>query len=271
MRRFLAGLGFAWFVLVAGQIPAFAQDREASSDGQPPIIIERIVTGEDGRPVERPSNRKSPPGRLGMVNQEDEIDFGAAGLARRFDTNNPVARYGHAGEMAECVLASVGNGAASYVSTEFETEYETLWKAYRGRHLHCVNSAERGAPIMMVNAALAELLVVRNVDQPPLRAAAVDSGRAWSFIQGPEGVSHIATVGRCIVALSPGYAYDVLFTTPGYPDEREALDRAYSNSPECGLTERPKGRMSTIYQRMALTMALFNWYDVSSMAGASKS
>ena len=117
---------------------------------------------------------------------------------------------------------------------------------------------------MMVNAALAELLVARFVDEPPLFAQAVDGNIAQEFILGPDGnapQSDLATIGRCLAVYVPGMGYDLLYTGLGSKQEKESLEAIYQSAPECGVTKMP-GKVSKVYQRAAIAMGLFQWYGL---------
>lgn len=191
-----------------------------------------------------------------------KVDWARAKAGRELDTKSPVVRYGDAGRMAYCSLLSVGDGASAYVDTSPDPDYDALTHAYRYKHIQCADAAERSSPAEMVNAALAEMLVMKNVEQPPLRAEAVDAGAAQQFMASGKSSNGLDAIGRCAAVFSPGYAFDVLYTTPGSPEEREMFDLLYANTPECGLRERP-AKVNTVYQRMAVAMGLYRWYGLS--------
>lgn len=215
----------------------------------------------DGTTVGQPGSANSAiePGR-------EAIDWQRVFFERESKKNSPVDRYGHASYMAHCAIKSVGAEAADYVDTDWAGDYERLQEAFRGKHRHCVNSAQRAAPAMMVNAALAEILVTDLVPEPPLHAQAVDGTRAEQFILG-DGASQsdFATIGRCLAVFVPGYGYDLLFLEPGSREEKQHLEAMYRAAPECGLEERPS-EISPVYQRTAIAMGLFRWYGFSGEA-----
>ena len=238
-------------------------DRTIVVEGEREEPAERrpVRTYKQRRSVDQFGVQTGGEGANGALN----VDWQLIGMLRQLETNSLMSRYGHAGFMAYCVITSIGNGAADYVDTSSEPTYEALLHAYRYRHMQCADASERASPAMLVNAAIAEMLVVRNVAPPPLRANPddIDLVKASVFLAGPEGDSNIATVGRCAAIFSPGYAYDVLYTEPGSEEELEALNDLYSNTPECGLGEAPEG-LDTIFQRTALAMGLFKWKGITS-------
>lgn len=269
--RVKATLLAAGAALLAFPGVGYAQEREQERDNDDRVIV---VEGEreeveERRPVRQYKKRRSvdqygvQTGGEGL-NGSLNVDWQLIGMLRQLETNSLMSRYGHAGFMAYCVITSIGNGAAAYVDTSSEPDYQELLRAYRYKHMQCADAAERAAPAMLVNAAIAEMLVVRNVAPPPLRTNAddIDMVKASVFLRGPEGDSNIATVGRCAAIFSPGYAYDVLYTEPGSKEEEEALNDLYTNTPECGLAEAPEG-LDTIFQRTALAMGLFKWKGIS--------
>ncbi|MBW0144922.1 hypothetical protein [Sphingomicrobium clamense] len=260
----------AAFLAFPGAAEAQDQGRPQQDEDDRAIVVEgEREEVEERRPVRQYKGRRSvdqygvQTGGEGL-NGELNVDWQLIGMLRQLETNSLMSRYGHAGFMAYCVITSVGNGAAAYVDTSSEPDYQELLRAYRYKHMQCANAAERAAPAMLVNAAIAEMLVVRNVAPPPLRAKKdeIDMVKASVFLRGPEGDSNIATVGRCATIFSPGYAYDVLYTEPGSDEEEEALNDLYANTPECGLSEAPDG-LDTIFQRTALAMGLFKWRGIS--------
>ncbi|MCM8557027.1 hypothetical protein [Sphingomicrobium sediminis] len=253
----------------AGTGSAMAQEAPPAGGDEEEAPI--VISGErPSDPGNRGSRDPERPDEFYAVQQNDEdgtIDWQLLYLLREQNKNSVRDRYGHAGYMAQCALASVGEDAVSYVDVSAEPDYEALMKAFKGRHAQCVNSAQRAAPVYMVNAALAEMLVVNALPQPPLRAEGVDTARAADFVFGPEPESDINTVARCAVVYSPGLAYDVLFTSPDSKEERAALELLYANTPECGLSERPK--MEPIYQRTSLAVALFKWNELGPLAASA--
>lgn len=262
------------FLFAGTSDPASGQDaaNEGTAAHDAPIVIEGKVRNRDGKLVDRPSTRgeRRSFDRYPYETSEGGLDLQLLSLLRRSERDNVILRYGYAGHMARCAIASMGNRATQYVSTQTDSDQRPVLEAFNGRHRQCVNSAERAAPPYLVNAALAELLVIRNVDTPRLRADAVEGKDARRFIVGPEPESHMATVARCLAIFSPGLSYDILFTRPGSLDERAAFDRLYGQSPECGLRERPKG-FSPIYQRSYIAVALFALYDVASIEAKAPS
>lgn len=192
------------------------------------------------------------------------VDWTLLGMVRAGEANNPLDRYAHAWFMAKCAVDSVGEKAADYVDLDWAGEYPLVVEAFEHRHKQCVNAAVRAAPVMMVNAALAEQVVVRYVPEPPLYAQGVDGAKAERFIHGADGQapdSDLATIGRCLAVYVPGFGYDMLFTNPGTKEERDALDSLYAAAPECGLQARPR-KVSPVYQRNAIAMGLFAWYGM---------
>lgn len=258
---------------VSAPTVSFAQERQDEAEEEEKersIIVEGERQEEEVRRPQRTYKKRRSVDNFGVqtggegLNGELNVDWQLVGMLRQLETNSLMSRYGHAGFMAYCAITSVGNRAADYVDTSSEPTYEALLHAYRYRHMQCADAAERASPAMLVNAAIAEMLVVRNVAPPPLRenAADIDMVKASVFLRGPEGDSNIATVGRCAAIFSPGYAYDVLYTEPGSKDELEALNDLYSHTPECGLSVAPEG-LDPIFQRTALAMALFKWRGIT--------
>ena len=190
------------------------------------------------------------------------VNWETTKATHELDSKSPLVLYGVAGRMAYCALLSAQDGVRDYIDTSAEPDYEALTKAFRYKHMQCSDSAERASPAEMVNAALAEMMVMGAVAQPPLRANVIDQAAAASFLSAGGSQTGLDAIGRCAAIFSPGFAFDVLYTKPGSDEEAAMLDLLYANSPECGLKERPK-KISTVYQRMALAMGLYRWYGLS--------
>lgn len=280
LRKLLVVLATGSMTVLAA--PAMAQDavgiEERKADSRTSDEDTIVVRGEREKAVrqavrERGDRALRDSQIVGAMNSDggaanfgkEQIDWQRVFFARQMETNSPLARYAHAFRMASCALTSVGEDAAAYVETDGGPEWAKVTEAFRGQHRQCVESAARGAPAMMVNAALAEMLVMRFVDEPPLRALGVNADEAEDFIRGNHAEivdSDLATVGRCLAVFAPGYSYDLLFTNPGSRDEKKALETLYRNAPECGVAETPKG-ISPVYQRTSVAMGLFAWYGLA--------
>lgn len=249
---------------------AWAQERTQDEDE---ILIEGERTPAETRRVEResrPSKRQSlgqdqaaAPSNGGSETAITDPDWELLEMMRHANSNSPLYRYGLAIAMADCVVASVGDGAAEYVVVEDDPEFTAL-AARMGRHQQCANSLPMGVPARLLNAALAEKMILRQVAQPDLIASDVPMPAAAIFIAGGRDEVDFATVARCLVVNAPGYAYDLLLTAPGKSSEREAFADLYAAAPECGVAGGIKG-VSRVAQRLPIALALFQWNELGRM------
>ncbi|MEN3971256.1 hypothetical protein WJS89_01065 [Sphingomicrobium sp. XHP0235] len=257
---------------------AMAQDRDDDQEGvegQQAIVIEGEALEDDDTIEERTSPVAEPRSKslMGSINLAtdgtskrgpyfgiDSIDWEAIWLQNQFSGYDVLYRYGMAGYVANCAVASIGDRAAAYVSERPEDGFDSISKAFLGRHRHCLTSAAAGAPTPLINAALAEIIVTRRIVDVPDRSETIDVEAANRFIHEEDSVgdSDIATVARCLAVVSPGRSLAVLREEPMSEEESTALRALYSASPECGLKDTPD--LHPVYQRNAIAMALFRWY-----------
>lgn len=247
----------------ATQVESQQQDGEIVVEGQVRPDHENPQVRIHKRPNHLASFGVWPPPKFdGKGDTKYVVDWKLVGMVREQASYSTAERYRYAAHMANCVLASRGNKAAEYIDIDDKPQFKKLERAYRGRHMQCANSAERASPMMFVNGVMAEMLVLANVDVPPLRAEDLPAEQVNSFLGGPRVLIDLPALGRCLAVYSPGYGYDLFYTLPGSDEEEEALDRMYRNSPECGVTERPE-KVDTVQQRLAIALGLFRWYGIS--------
>ena len=140
-----------------------------------------------------------------------------------------------------------------------DEKYEALAKALKSDHRSCIKAESSGIPMTIVNAALAERVILGEGPQLEPRAMSLDQNVADAFTTMAPGVKiNFDIIGRCAAVYSPGLTYKVLETEPGSDAELEALNSLYKNTPECGLRESPDGA-PTGYQRGVLAAGLYHW------------
>lgn len=263
-----------WGIFVALACPATAFAQEAEQDEgavEQEVVIEGTIRPDHENPQvrahKRPNHLSSfgiwpPPKFDGKNDTKQKVNWQLVGLVRQQESFSTADRYRHAAHMASCVISSIGDDAGKYIDFADKPRFKKMERAYRGRHMQCAKSAERATPMQFVNGVMAEMLVLKNVDVPPLRQREVEAREANDFIGHNRLLMDLATLGRCIAVHSPGYGYDLFYTLPGSDEEKELLDRTYRNTPECGVNARPK-KIDTVQQRLAIALGLYRWYGLS--------
>lgn len=169
---------------------------------------------------------------------------------------NPVVIETAGKEIANCVVRNANGKAGDLLGGPLtdDPKFHRLNGALGGRYRECVTSAS-DIPLFVVNAALAEELL-KAAPLPPEQANP-DLRVVAKFFSDPAGIT-MPSVGRCLAAMSPNLVYQVVATTAGSPEEKQALDAAYSNTPDCGVPVPPP-EIPLIEQRSALATGLYYW------------
>jgi len=169
---------------------------------------------------------------------------------------DPAAAYTTAVGMAHCLVknAKAKSGELLGGPLTDDPQFHRLSRALSGRYQLC-NTSASDMPLFVINAALAEELLKASplpADQPKPDLHAVAK-----FYQDPAG-NTIDSVGRCLAAMSPNLVYQLVTTTAGSPEEKQALNAAYSKTPDCGVPA-PPADIPVAEQRSALTTGLYYW------------
>lgn len=191
------------------------------------------------------------------------VDF-----AREFDSKLLMTQresYAKAFKIAEavsgCVVEKLGADAGGLVGGALsrDEQYERLAEALGTKNSSCLRAEAAGIPMSVVNAALAEQILRKNETALEPRAMSLDQDKADKFTTMAPGIKmNFDIIGRCVAVYSPGLAYDVLKTETGSEAEKQALDKLYASTPECGLKAAPGG-VATGYQRGVVATGLYHW------------
>ncbi|WP_336986386.1 hypothetical protein [Altererythrobacter aquiaggeris] len=166
--------------------------------------------------------------------------------------------------ISDCVTKSGEADLTAMVDGEFAKFgiFTRLMTGMRKGHSFCVKSDKPAIPFF-VNAAMSEryLQSLEAGDQAGM-AKAENMGQARYFFMGGKDDVSVFTIGRCVAALSPQLAMDVLKTEVGSEQEISALDRLYSETPLCGVKSTP-GKIPSAFQRATISTALYEWHRIA--------
>lgn len=166
-----------------------------------------------------------------------------------------------ASTVSGCVLGKLGADAGGLVGGAMseDEKYERLADVLNAKNSSCLRAEAAGIPMSVVNAALAEQILRKDEAALEPRAMSLDQDKADKFTTMAPGIKmNFDIIGRCVAVYSPGLAYDVLKTETGSDAEKQALDKLYASTPECGLKEAPGG-VATGYQRGVVATGLYHW------------
>ena len=166
--------------------------------------------------------------------------------------------YSDAMGVANCLYASSDGKVSPLVGGPLSDDpgYSHLSKAMR-KSSACLRGTNP-AIAFFVGAALAEKSVLAEHVSLPPRAMTLNMDVAEPFYTPASGSLTIDHVGRCLAVFSPGLAEDVLKTKVGSESEKSALDKAYSSTPECGVSKAPE-KIPALMQRAAIAYGLEAW------------
>lgn len=241
MKQRLNMIGVAIAATIVAQ-PAFAQ--EAPPPPPPPVAGSGVT--QSG-------------------NDDTSLRFEREWSVREMMTSPETYSRAHklASGVSECVVKRAGAEAGTLLGgpmTEDE-EFEALSSALTKEHRSCIRAEAAGIPMTIVNAALAEKVILSNEHDLEPRAMSLNQDEADAFTtMGPNVSINFDIIGRCAAVYSPGLVHEVLETEPGSDGEMEALNKLYANTPECGLRESPDGA-PTGYQRGVLAAGLYHWLN----------
>lgn len=168
-------------------------------------------------------------------------------------------QYGNSLQTAKCIVRISGDRAASLVggADTPDPRYAKLNSAMNGRLKACARDGVDGMSPSVLSSAIAERLIVQDNGLQD-RADGVDSSQAQAFHGDLKGSTEIAGIARCVAVYSPGLARKVMETEVGSAAEGSALEAAYTQTPECGVTRTPTN-IAASFQRAALADGLFKW------------
>ncbi|MBW0144920.1 hypothetical protein [Sphingomicrobium clamense] len=256
-------LDFKTFILVGagvvfGASPAMAQHATSPAPTSP---TENLHRGYDQRQTtfsaQRFGRRTSGEDLRRMLFSEEAI-IDANMITPSLDADI----YRYAREMGDCLIESMGDEVERILGRAYTDEDGTIRIEAGDVELRTACIMQRGhlVPRETLNAALAEAFIARAEATFEDRAMSVDVNEAEDFTGLVPGAAHDFTmVGRCAAVYSPGLVQDVLATEPGSSDERDALNRLYAATPECGLAKSPR-KVPTSYQRSVFATGLYHWW-----------
>lgn len=175
------------------------------------------------------------------------------------DTKATSELHQRADVIARCVMQRGGDKGPTYLGGGLvgDPDYQRIGDALNGRLQTCVNNSEQATAIA-ISGALAERLLASKPPQVQDRAPSVNEDAARKFFGDLTGAVTFDSVAGCLAVYSPGLAYKVLQAPAGSSQEAAALEAAYKQTPECGITATPSS-IPVLYQRGALATALYKW------------
>ncbi|MBW0144921.1 hypothetical protein [Sphingomicrobium clamense] len=243
MTKFTSATGAALLLCAAAQ-PAMAQDASPPPPPPPPVAGSGLT--QSG-------------------NDDTSLRFEREWSIREMLASPESYTRAHrlASGVSRCVVERAGAEAGSYLGGPMTGDegFEALTEALTKDHRRCIQSDAQGIPMTIVNAALAEQVILAAGPELEPRAMSLNQDEADAFTtMGPNVKVNFDIIGRCAAVYSPGLTYEVLKTEPGSDEELSALNKLYTNTPECGLRESPDGA-PTGYQRGVLAAGLYHWIN----------
>ena len=243
MRRFACGAALAAVLVLGIQVGALAQKQPTPTPTPTPT------------PVPAP-DLPDPNARQGGL---DNSAFRRE-LTARSIRNDPVLRHAFLTPqgIAECFVKNANRTAGEYLGGEMTADpaFQRLSGAFASKYKRCVSTESVNIPMIVLDGAIAELLLRSEKRALPDRSEAADVAGAKAFYTSPGGVS-MTSAGRCLVAYSPGVAGKVLATAPDSAAERAAMQALYQSSPECRI-DMPAD-IPVTEQRAAIASGLYHW------------
>lgn len=222
--------------------PAAAQQGRYTGSSSPAAPMAGVLTPDMGR---------------GSRSGEFQIEF----TSNRILTDAKAASELHkrADVIAKCVVRRGGDAAPTYLGGGLvgDPDYQRIGEALNGRLQTCVDNSEEATAIA-ISGSLAEQLLAAQSPQVQDRASVVNEDVARSFFGDLAGAVTLDNIAGCVAVYSPGLAYKVLQAPAGSSQEAAALEAAYKQTPECGITATPSS-IPALYQRGALATALYKW------------
>ena len=170
------------------------------------------------------------------------------------DRDNPQNRnYAGAKVMASCVVRRSKEKANELFGGPLtnDPDYQNLSNVLTKKYRNCLVSGADGVPMYVINAALAEQILIDEnlkVDNRTVTPAFyLEDGKITSL----EGLS------RCLSAHSPQMTLRYLESKPGSENEKAELTKLYGSTPQCGVTEPVN--LSEVEQRALLATSLYQW------------
>lgn len=166
--------------------------------------------------------------------------------------------YRRAQPIAECLIKR-NDKAHTLVGGMMtkDPEFADLQYDLQKKDKACIARDTAGIPMMVVNGALSEALLLSHDAKYQEKVMPKDIVGAQSFYLRKEGPT-IETIGRCMAVFSPGLIVKTLATKPGSKEETEAMTDLYGRTPECGVKTMPKD-IPAEAQRAAIATGLYLW------------
>lgn len=212
-----------------------------------------------------PAPSPAPSGNVG--GSPNGMPTGREGFEDRFDMESifrsPASATEHYSTSlfeARCVVGTSSSRAASLIGGEGTKDptYRNVARVVPSRYRSCVREPGGQIVPMLLSAAIAEQLVLRDAGSFDDRAKSVNIDEAAKFHGDLGGQVSVGKIARCLVVYSPGLAYRVLHTDVGSDSELSALDALYAKTPECNVHSRPDS-IPAAFQRGAIAEGLYFW------------
>lgn len=242
MRRIASGVALAAVLVLGIQDGAVAQKQPTPTPTPTPT------------PVPAPEF-PDPNARMGGLDSAFRREYNARSIR-----NDPALRHAFMTPqgIAECMVKDAKSAAGEYLGGEMTADpaFQRLSGAFAGKYKRCVSTVSVNIPMVVLDGAVAELLLRSEKRALPDRSEAAEVAAAKAFYTSPAGVS-MTSAGRCLVAFSPGVASRVLATAPDSAAEKSAMQALYKSSADCRMDMPADIPMTE--QRAAVASGLYHW------------
>ena len=187
-------------------------------------------------------------------------DFQKQWELQKLDLKDPIqAQYAGAVTTAKCVIRRSNGNAAQYFGGPMtkDPKYSALNELLTRKFSNCIDVGEKGVPMYVVNAALAEQLILADSTEYSDKPASLDMDKANAFYLTDGKITSLEALSRCIAVNSPGLVQKLIKSQAGSEVEKAAIETAYSHTPECGVTTPPK--LANVEHREMLATGLYQW------------
>lgn len=179
---------------------------------------------------------------------------------KKLDISDPVQKsYAGATIMAKCVVRRGKDNAPGYFGGPMTSDpnYKNLSGVLTGKYSNCLEPEVSGVPMFVVNAALAEQLLLRDKPELSDKPMSLNMDEANAFYLTDGKITSHDALARCVAVNSPGIVMKFLETQPGSTEEEEALKTTFASTPECGVATPPD--IANVEHREMLATGLYEW------------
>lgn len=208
-----------------------------------------------------PSFPQTLPGKPNTIMKANS-DFQKQYELKKLDLKDPIqAQYAGAVITAKCVVRRSKGTASQYVGGPgtADPQYSNLAELLAKKFSNCIEVGDKGTPMFVVNAALAEQLLLADETALADKPQSLDMDKANAFYLTNGKITSLDALARCVAVNSPGMVQKVLKAEAGSESEAAAIAAAFSRTPECGVATPPK--IANVEHREMLATGLYQWLN----------